>query len=193
MSSVGDSMTGVGKSLSVGLTLPIVGVGVAAVDMARDVVDSTNKIQTGLGVTASEAEKLTEVAKDVWKNGFGENLNEATEAVINIKQSIKDISDVDLKTLTESAFTLKDAFGAEINESTRTASVMMKNFGISGQEAMDLITVGYQKGGNFSDELLDSLREYAPQFKGMGISAEDSLGILIKGAETGAFNLDKVG
>lgn len=70
---------------------------------------------------------------------------------------------------------------------------MMKNFSIDGQTAMDLITVGFQKGGDYSGELLDTLREYSPQFATMGMSADQMMGILIAGAQAGAWNLDKVG
>ena len=84
-------------------------------------------------------------------------------------------------------------FESDVKESTASAGVMMKSFGISGQDAMDLITTGFQKGGDYSGELIDTLREYSPQFAAMGMSADQMLGILIAGAKAGAWNMDKVG
>ncbi len=52
---------------------------------------------------------------------------------------------------------------------------------------------GQQQGLDFSGELLDSINEYAPQFEKMGFSAEDMFNIFKSGAESGAFNLDKIG
>ena len=103
------------------------------------------------------------------------------------------MNDTDLSQLLVQGYTLQNLFGFEITESARTASVMMKTFGLDGTEAMDLIITATQRGGNFSDELLDTFREYSPQFKALGYNAEQFTAILIAGAKAGAFNLDKVG
>ena len=103
------------------------------------------------------------------------------------------LADSELKSVTEGAMTIADVFGAEVADSTKAAGTMMKNFGISGQDALDLITVGFQKGGDYSGELLDTLNEYSPQFASMGMSADQMMGVLIAGAQAGAFNMDKVG
>lgn len=193
LSKAGDKIKGVGTALTVGLTAPITALGLASLKVANDFDSASGKIKAALGLTAEEAQKLKEVAKTLYNDGFGEGLEEVNDALITTSTNIQGLNAQDLSTLTKKAFILKDVFDAEINESTRTASVLMKNFKISGSDAMDLVTVGFQKGGNFSDELLDSLREYAPQFRKMGFSADEALGILLKGAEKGAFNLDKVG
>lgn len=98
-----------------------------------------------------------------------------------------------LQNVTESAFALRDTFGYEIPESTRAAKAMMDNFGTSGEEAMNLIAAGAQNGLDYSGELLDSISEYSVQFAKVGLDADDMFKVLQKGAESGAFNLDKVG
>ncbi|MEI7027158.1 phage tail tape measure protein [Paenibacillus sp. y28] len=193
LKETGDKMKGIGTSLTVGLTAPIVGIGVVAGKAALDVDKAAGKMEAALGVTAEQAEELAAASRAIWEKGFGESLDEVNRALITTRSNIQDLDDESLSQITQSALILQETFDADVNETTRTASVLMKNFGLDGQEAMDLMVAGFQKGGNFSDELLDTLREYAPQFKAMGISAEDALGILIKGAENGAFNLDKVG
>ncbi len=189
----GEKMKGLGQGLTVGVTAPILGLGTGALKVASDFESAQGRIQAQLGISKDEAKKLGDVSKDLWKNGFGENVTEVGDNLAIIKQNLRDLSDVELQKVTEKAYTLRDAFNAEINESTRTASVLMKNFEIDAGTAFDLITTGFQRGGDFSGELLDTLREYAPQFKGMGYDAEEFTAILIAGAETGAFNLDKVG
>lgn len=69
----------------------------------------------------------------------------------------------------------------------------MDNFGTSGEEAMNLIATGAQNGLDYSGELLDSISEYSVQFAKVGLDADDMFKIFQKGAESGAFNLDKVG
>ena len=70
---------------------------------------------------------------------------------------------------------------------------MMDNFGVSGDEAMNLIAAGAQNGLDYSGELLDSISEYSVQFGKVGLDADDMFAIFQKGAETGAWNLDKIG
>lgn len=190
---VGDKMQSVGKGLTVGLTAPIIGIGLAAGKAAIDVESSSNKIEAALGVTEAQADKMAASSKEIWANNWGENLDDVNSALITTKQNIQELNDAELSDITTKALIMRDAFDAEVNETTRTASVLMKNFGIESSEAMDLMTVAFQRGGNFSDELLDTLREYAPQFKAMGYNAEEFTALLIAGAQKGAFNLDKIG
>ena len=70
---------------------------------------------------------------------------------------------------------------------------MMTNFGITGEEAMNLIAAGAQNGLDFSGEMIDSINEYSVQFAKLGFSADDMFNIFQKGADSGAWNLDKVG
>ncbi|TDL34580.1 hypothetical protein E2R51_02360 [Jeotgalibacillus sp. S-D1] len=193
LKNTGDKIKGIGEGLTVGVTAPLLALGGGALKTAADFDSAQGRIQAQLGISKSEAQKLGEVAKDVWKNGFGESVTEAGDSLTLIKQNIKNLDNGELQKVAEGAYTLKDAFGAEINETTRTASVLMKNFGIDSQTALDLITTGFQRGGDFSGELLDTLREYGPQFSGLGYNAEEFTAILVAGAEAGAFNLDKVG
>ena len=68
----------------------------------------------------------------------------------------------------------------------------MKNFGISGVDAMDMITAGFQRGANFSDDFLDTISEYSTQFANLGFSGEQMMSIFVKGAEKGILSLDKL-
>lgn len=161
---------------------------------AIEAADGVGRLQAELGLTRQQAEDLGSVATAVFRDGFGGSAGEVNAAVATVRQNLGDIGTEAAQSATEAALTLKDLFGAAETESTRTVSVMLKNFdGLSQTDAFDLITAGFQKGGNYSDELLDTLREYSPQFASMGMSAEQMMGVLIAGAQAGAFNLDKVG
>lgn len=193
LKNVGDSMKNTGEKLTTSLSVPMAAFGGVAVQSASEWQSAQARIQATTGKTAQEAEKLTQIAKDLWLNAYGENAIEAAEAVALVDRNMQGLSDADLSTITEQAFIIRDAFGAEIPDTVRTASVMMENFGITGQEAMDLITVGFQQGGDYAGDLLDTLWEYSPQFAKMGIDAQTALNMLIAGAKSGAFNMDKMG
>ena len=68
----------------------------------------------------------------------------------------------------------------------------MKNFGLSAQEAMDYIIAGTQEGLDWTDELGDNISEYSGKFSQAGYSAKDYFQLLKNGADSGAYNLDKV-
>lgn len=110
-----------------------------------------------------------------------------------VTQNLGEMSDEQLQSITESAFALRDTFEYDISESTRAAKAMMDNFGVSGDEAMSMIAAGAQNGLDYSGELIDSISEYSTQFAKVGLDADDMFKIFEKGAESGAWNLDKVG
>lgn len=189
----GEGIKSYGENMSKYVTLPLLAVGAGALVAATDQENALAKMRAQLGLTADETSKYGDIAVDMWKNAFGENVGEVTQAISTVKTNIQNLNDADLQKLTESAFVLNDVFEQDINASTATASVLMKTFGIEGETAYDLMTTALQRGGDFSGELLDSLREYAPQFQALGYDAEGFTAVLIAGAESGAFQLDKVG
>ncbi len=195
VSGFGETLKGAFASLgALGIVEGITsGIG-SIVGSAVEAADATGRLQAQLGLTAEQAAELGQVAQNVFRGGFGESAGEVNAALATVRQNLGDIGTEAAQSATEAALTLKDLFGAAETESTRTVSVMMKNFdGLSQTQAFDLITAGFQQGGDYSGELLDTLREYSPQFAKMGMSAEQMMGVLISGAQAGAFNLDKVG
>ena len=99
----------------------------------------------------------------------------------------------ELEKATESGFALRDTFGFELQESARAAGALMKNFGISSEEAYNIIATGAQNGADKNGDLLDTLNEYSNQYSALGLSADEFIAGLIGGAEAGAFSIDKIG
>lgn len=192
INDVGNNFKDVGASLTAGLTLPILGVGTAAGVAASQVSSAQSDIKNSLGLSADEAERLTEVAKGIYNRGFGESLDDVKLALVQTKQNIKDINDEDLNEVVTQAMTLAKTFDSEVNEVTRAGNNVMKGFGVSSKEAFDLMAFGAQNGLNFSNEMFDNLSEYAPLFGKMGYSADEYFQLLIQGSEAGVYNLDYI-
>jgi phage-related minor tail protein len=155
-------------------------------------MNSIGNLQAKLGLTGEDAKKLADVSKNVFKKGWGEDLNEVSDALIDVKRQFSDLNDTDLQNLTEQSLIIKQIFGVDTPESMKAASTMAKNFGITGTQALDLVTRGFQLGGDKAGDLLDTFNEYSVQFGTMGYSAKDFTNILISGLDNGAFNADKV-
>lgn len=171
----------------------IAGVGVAAIKSANDVDKAMNQYIASTGKGTEETERYKSVMESIYANNYGDSFEDIGEAMASVSQNLGDLDDSALQSVTESAFALRDTFGYDIPESTRAAKAMVDNFGISGDEAMSLIAAGAQNGLDYSGELIDSISEYSVQFAKVGLDANDMFNIFQKGAESGAFNLDKVG
>lgn len=163
-----------------------------AVESAQSLANSQTTIQAQLGVTSDEAGKLSEKAKNIYYDGFGESLDETTKALALTKQNLKGVNDEDLEDVTKGAMALENVFDADMDETLRGASSLMQSFGVEGKDAMDLITAGSQNGLDKTHELGDNLAEYAPLFKQNGFSAQEMFNVLQSGLDAGAYNLDKV-
>ena len=159
------------------------------VNQATELDDAMANFQAQTGASSEEMNKFKDIAREVWSNNFGEDVD---DMMGRVKQQMQGISDVDLKNVTEDLLTLRDVFGMDENETLRGAQQLMKQFGISSQEAFDLMATGAQNGLNKSDELGDNISEYSGKFAQAGYSAEEYFQLMQNGLDGGAYNLDKV-
>lgn len=162
------------------------------VNQATELDDAMAKFQAQTGASSNEMSKFKNIARDVWSNNFGEDVSDVADMIGRVKQQMQGISDVDLKNVTEDLLTLRDTFDMDENETLRGAQQLMKQFGITSQEAFDLMATGAQNGLNKSDELGDNISEYSGKFKQAGYSAEEYFQLMQNGLDGGAYNLDKV-
>lgn len=166
--------------------------GATMVKVGGEYEAAMNDLATRTGASGEALKEFGDIAREVWKSGKGEDMNDVASALANIHQTSK-LAGEELKTATNAAMTLKDAFGIEVEESTRAATAMMKNFGISAQEAYGLIAYGAQNGANRNGDLVDVLNEYSVQYKSLGLTADQFMQSLVTGAEKGVWQIDKVG
>lgn len=160
-------------------------------DLGGEYDAAANSMAASTGLTGRKLEALEEVMQDVYRNQYGETMQEAADGVEEVWRQTKLMGDA-LQETTEGAFALKETFGYDINESARAAKAMMTNFGVSGEDAMGLIAAGAQNGLDYSGELIDSISEYSVQFAKLGFSADEMFHIFQQGADSGAWSLDKV-
>lgn len=157
-----------------------------------DLENALSRVRGALGETEAEAKASGQVIKDVYEAGVGESMDRVADAVIKIKRNLGNLDDGTLNAITQQAIILEDTFGVDMNETLRGAKGLMKNFGLSAQEAMDYIIAGTQEGLDWTDELGDNISEYSGKFSQAGYSAKDYFQLLKNGADSGAYNLDKV-
>jgi SLT domain-containing protein/phage-related minor tail protein len=190
--STSETLKTIGENLTTRVSAPLAALGGLVLKTAADFQKSHGKMQAALGLTAEQTKELHNVAISVWREGFGESLDDVTNAITRAYQTMGNLPQEEMEYVTKAALTLAEVFGADVTESTRAAAQLMQQFGVSGTEAMDMITVAFQRGGDYSNELLDTISEYSTQFANLGFSAEQMMGMLISGAESGIWSLDKL-
>ena len=171
-----------------------------AQDMASSVFESAEafdtssaRIEASLGSASDRAEEFAEVGRALYTDGWGDSMEGVTDAVIAASEVLGDVSDEDLSTVTEAAMGLEEVFGSDISESVRAVDVLMERFGVSAQEATDLLVAGAQRGLDYTDELGDNIAEYSGRWGDAGVSASQYFSLLQAGVDAGAYSLDRVG
>lgn len=174
-------------------------IGKAAVNMAKATIESSdechralNTLQTKTGATNEEMESLRESLLSIYGQNYGESFEDVANAMADIKQQTG-LTGKELENFTINAMSLSDTFDMDVVESTRAADMMMKQFGMSGEEAYALIAQGAQSGLDKNGNLLDSINEYSVHFAQVGLDAEDMFNMFSNGAEAGIFDIDKLG
>lgn len=164
-----------------------------AIGSANDNVKATNNLQALTGLSSDEVKEYKELIESVYKNNFGEDQENVAEAIALIKQNLNDLDDTKLQDVVENLFTLEDTFGFDYTETLRAAKMLTDQFGISADEAFNLIVQGAQNGLNKNGDLLDSINEYSVHYKQQGYSAEEFFNSLANGTAAGTFSVDKLG
>lgn len=189
------------KAVAVGASIAalggaaVVGVGKATgylKDLGTEYDKASNQMAASTGLVGEELANMEKQMKDVYKGNYGDDMQDVADSMTEVYKQTNVAGDA-LQHATEDAIALRDVFGYEVSESARAAKAIMENFGTSSYEAFGLIAAGAQNGLDFSGELIDSISEYSVQFSKLGFSADDMFHIFQKGAESGAWNLDKVG
>lgn len=193
LQETGDKLKNIGGSMSSTATPAILGFGAGATAAATQVDQAQGSMQAQLGLTAEQAEKLNEQAKNLWEQGFGADMADVTTKVATVTRSLGELNDADLATIISGVEVLESQFGADTQEQIVAVKTLMDNFGMSATEAMDYLVAGFQKGLDYSGEFIDTIREYSTYFNEMGFSGQEFFDVLAGGAENGAFQLDKVG
>lgn len=194
-SNIGEKTKSIGAGFSQYVSAPLLAIGTAGFIAANSMDQALGKIAAQTDRTTKDTNELKKAAQDLWKNAYGEDINAAAEAITIVDRNMGNLVDntTEVKDLAENAFILQDVFGYDMQESTKAAAALMKNFGVTGDDAFDMITTAAQRGGDYSGELIDSISEYSTQYANMGFSGAQMMNMFATASENGLFSLDKVG
>ncbi|WP_206308713.1 phage tail tape measure protein [Streptomyces sp. A1136] len=192
LSTLGGAMkAGIGAVAATGAVLFT-----AAFGQALEQSASKAKLAAQLGLGPKESAQLGKAAGSIYAQGYGESIDQVNESLRTLTQNgilAVGAPRKDVDALTKSALNLATAFDADVGDAAKAAGQLVRTGLVKdSREAFDLITVGFQKGGDKAGDLLDTLNEYPTQFRDLGLSAGQALGLLTQGLNAGARDSDLV-
>ena len=195
-SKLGGVFSKVGKgALVLGGTLATAAtaIGGLAINSQKNMDQAMNSFIAQTGIAKNESAEWKKALEDIYKGNYGESFEDIANSMALASQELYEFDPSQIKAVTENALALRDTFGVEVNESIRASKALITQFGISADEAYNLMAHGAQNGLDCSGELVDNINEYSVQFGKLGLSAEDMFNIFQSGSDAGAWNLDKIG
>lgn len=191
----GGKMSMLGKTMGVallGVGTAIAGIGVMAVKSGDELQKALNGVQTSTGMADSAMGNIKDTMLNIYNANLGENFEDIGNAIKTVAQQTGQTGQ-ELENTTKNALVMRDTFEFDVNESIRGSNMLMKQFGMSSDEAYNLIAQGAQNGLDKNGDLLDSVNEYSVHFKQLGFNAEEMFNMLNNGAQSGTFSVDKLG
>lgn len=119
-----------------------------------------------------------------WWYDYNAGLVEATR----LTKQFTGKSGDDLEAFRNEVQAVADSFNADFRETLIAINALSKQFGISANEALQLVKDGFLAGGDANGEFLDTLKEYPAYFKEAGISADQFVAIVTQTNKMGIFS-----
>lgn len=183
LKDVGDNAENLDGSFTVakGAMSTFVADGVEVVlDKLKEMVTDIGSVETAYnnfsnqtGIQGKELQKYKGVLDELYDDGMGESYEDLSDVLSKIVQTTKETDPSKIKELAQNAIVLRDTFDFDVQESMRAVNMLMDQFGVSGEEAFNLIVQGVQNGLNKNDDLLDSINEYSVHYKQLGYNADE--------------------
>lgn len=183
---------GIAGGVQAGIGAIVSGFG-AVIEKGNALIAAQGDLQAQTGATGAEFEALKKEAEDAFLGGVGESVAEATKVISNAKTVLKDALPVDqIGEFTAKAQALGNLYDKDVNEVIAKSTPFIKQFGLDGDQAFNLIALAAKEGKTSQDDVLDTLAEYSQLLQEAGFSAEEFTGALVVAGQEGLFNTDKI-
>ena len=192
MSTVGQVATSAGKTLTKAVTVPIIGIGVAAAKVGGDFESQMSRVKAISGATGSSFEELRQQAIDLGaKTAFSakesasgmENLASAGFNAKEIMEAMPGLLD------------LAAVSGGDVGLASENAATALRGFNLDASQSGHVANVFAKAAANTNAEVGDmgeAMKYIAPVANSMGLSIEEvsaAIGIMsdagIKGSQAG--------
>lgn len=181
-----------------GLAAATAGVG-SAMELASDAIGNeklNSKLAAQLGATPQMAAEFGHIAGQLYADAYGEDLSQVNDALKSVWQQGlvgEDANDAEIQKVTASVLNLASAFDEDVTGATAAVGTMLKTgLATNAQEAMDILTRGFQQGADKGQDLFDTFVEYPTLFRSLGLDGSEAMGLISQALGAGARNADQV-
>ncbi|MCM1142063.1 MAG: phage tail tape measure protein, partial [Muribaculum sp.] len=122
-----------------------------------------------------------------WWYDYNKGLIEASRLTENFTGQTGDAADK----ITSDMQAIADHMGKSYDETIGAANTLVQQFGLSWQEAMDLMKDGIQAGADMSGNMIANIERFGPALRDAGVSADEFMAILSE-TRNGIFNEEGV-
>lgn len=168
-----------------------------AIDKFKELIsvqdEATKYFQVQTGTATEDMSAYNDEMQELYKQGYGESLTDIANAMAQVKQTTSETDPSKLSEMTKNAMLLGETYGFDVAESLRAVNMLTDQFGVTSQEAYNLIIQGCQNGLNKNGDLLDIINEYSVHYAQMGNTADEFFNSLFNGMKEGAFSIDNLG
>lgn len=190
LSSVGSKATSAGRNLSVGVTAPLVGIGIAATNLAAGFDKTMRQVAIATG---GPSKALSDLAMQMGaETAF--SAGEAADAMLELAKGGMTAAQIEGGALA-ATMKLASAGGVGLAEASTYVSNSMAAFGLAAKDA-DSVTVALAGAANASSASVESLgmglSQAAASAKNAGLSLQETTGVLslfdsvgLKGSDAG--------
>lgn len=189
--NAGEKLKDAGGKMS-GVSAVSAGAIAASVMGAATLEGAANKAAAATDNALGSTEHYRDLIEDIYSDNFGEGFEDIADKISLVKQQMDDIDDTALLAAVKNGYLLQDTWDVDFNEGLRGANALVKQFGISSEDAYDLLVQGAQKGLDQNQDLADQISEYASDFADLGYTAEEMFNILKSGTKEGVFQIDNL-
>lgn len=115
---------------------------------------------------------------------YNKGLSEATR----LTEQFTGLSGDELISYRDNVQAVADVYGKEFTEVLQSANALSKQFGITNEEAINIIKDGFVSGADVSGNFLDTVKEYPTFFREAGLSASEFVAISTEAVKQGVFS-----
>ena len=174
---------------AVAATAAIGFIGVGAIKVAKDTDTASRDIAASLGISASDAaDKYNVSLQNIFVDNPQAQFAKIAEAIALTERAL-DFDTAGIEQVAGDTLKLQQTFGGDLQKTIGATEQLVERFGLSGQEATDLLTFGLQNIP--AEDLIDSVGEFSNVFSNAGFSANEFFSVLASGAAGGVLGTDK--
>lgn len=192
LSALGSSFTSAGKTLTAGVTLPIVGVGTAAVKMGNDFEAQMSRVKAIAGATSDEFEALSAQALQLGSD-TSFSASQVAEGMENLASA--GFTAEEIMAAMPGLLDLAASSGADLATASEIAASAVRGFGLEAEDAAhvaDVFAEAAARTNAQTEDMGEAMKYVAPVANAMGQSLEETaaaIGIMsdagIKGSQAG--------